>query len=131
MPLIQPVQQKALAEKLVSYYEKLYPKTSFALESKTLNVLELEEVDFTFPGAENLADFEERVVQIKKAINHGYSTPIVLLKKGKDLILVDGHRRVVAAMQLGLNWPAILLVPSTDQSFGIEKTVLCKAREKA
>ena len=66
---------------------------------------------------------------ISQAINGGYSTPVILLKKKDRMVLLDGHRRIRVAFSQGLEWKALLLVPSKDTLFGIEGMILGKVKD--
>jgi len=128
--LIQPSEEEKLFEKLVKYYSRLYPGLSFRKEELTLQPDELAEIWYTYPGAETEATFNEEVAMIEKALDYGYSTPIIILRKdGKD-ILLDGHRRLKVAFDRKLPWKALAIVVDAEMDFGIEKMILGKVKEK-
>ena len=67
---------------------------------------------------------------IAEAIGHGYSTPILVLKKGDRMMLLDGHRRVRVAYPQGISWKAYVIVPDKeDVEFGIESTIMGKVKD--
>ncbi len=128
--LIQPSEEKKLFEKLFAYYNKLYPGVNFTKQELELGFEEISEIFYTYPGAETEATFNEEVKMIENALNYGYDTPLIIIrKKGKD-ILLDGHRRVKVAFEKKMGWKALVLVPDKDINFGIENMALGKVREK-
>jgi len=128
--LITEEEEEKLLEKMLGYYRKLYPGMEFRKEEKTLSHADIGGLEYTYAGAESEATAEEKMHAVAEAIGHGYSTPILVLKKGEKLILLDGHRRVRVAFQQGLSWKAYLIVPNReDVDFGIEATVMGKVRD--
>ncbi len=128
--LITEEDEKKLLEKMVAYYRNLYPGMEFRTEEKELTHEQLGELDYTYAGAESEATAEEKMNMIADAIGHGYATPILVLKKGEKLVLLDGHRRVRVAYPQGMSWKAYLIVPSReDVEFGIEGTIMGKVRD--
>lgn len=65
-------------------------------------------------------ELKGRMYELKR----GLAEPIVVIKKGNNLYLVDGHHRVVAAKKLGIEKldAYLLKVPSTVE-LGIEKLI--------
>ncbi len=127
--LIQTEEEERLYDTLKSYYSNLYPDVEIKDEELVLSPSEIGELYYTFPGFEEAATFNEKVERIKKAIGHGYNTPIILARKGDKLMILDGHRRAVAAWQLGVKWRALVLVFPQDHKLGIEKLVQGKIEE--
>jgi len=127
--LIQTEEEERLYDTLKSYYSNLYPDVEIKDEELVLSPSEIGELYYTFPGFEEAATFNEKVERIKKAIGHGYNTPIILARKGDKLMILDGHRRAVAAWQLGVKWRALVLVFPQDHELGIEKLVQGKIEE--
>ncbi len=127
--LIQDYEEKKLFERLIEYYKKLYPGVDISPSEMTLSPSELGDIYYTYPGIEEEATFNEKVERVKRAIPYGYSTPLILLKKGNKLILLDGHRRLKAALDLGSSWKAFVIVVPENLSLGIEKLVKGKAKE--
>lgn len=126
--LINPKEQKKLFVKLLDYYKKLYPYVKFTRKEKKLSLRELKELFYTYDGEEIVATAEEKMHMIRDAIEQGYSTPLILLKKKKKLILLDGHRRVRVALEQKLGWKALIIIPSKDIEFGIEKIIQGKVK---
>lgn len=128
--LITEEDEKKLLEKMVAYYRNLYPGIEFRTEEKELTHEQLGELEYTYAGAESEATAEEKMNMIADAIGHGYATPILVLKKGEKLVLLDGHRRVRVAYPQGMSWKAYLIVPNReDVEFGIEGTVMGKVKD--
>ncbi len=127
--LIQPYEERKLFERLKEYYEKLYPEVKIDTDEEVLSPAQIGDLEYTFPGVEEEATFREKVERIKKAINYGYDTPLIIARKGKRRILLDGHRRAVAAWELGLSWKALVLVFPESVSLGIEKMIQGKLGE--
>ncbi|MCD6523122.1 MAG: ParB N-terminal domain-containing protein [Candidatus Diapherotrites archaeon] len=129
MPLIQPYEERELFNKLLRYYEKIYPDITFEKKEEMLDRKKIGEIYYTFPGEQEIITEDEIVVKIKKALKFGYNTPVIILRKdGKD-ILIDGHRRLRAAWDLGVPWPALVMVANTDKTFGIEQHIQGKIKE--
>jgi hypothetical protein len=127
MALIQDYEEKLLLEKLVGYYHRIHEDVKFTTREAQLTPEGVREVYLTFPGFEEEATFEQRVHEIKKAVSYGYSTPVILMEKKDKLILIDGHRRLRVAFELGLAWRAYIITPDKEADFGIEKQILGKA----
>jgi hypothetical protein len=129
MPLMQPFEEEELFDKLVDYYHRIHEDVRFSKRVETLSLQQMGEVWYTYPGEQAAATFEAVVTQVKKAVNHGYDTPIILLRKAGRDILVDGHRRLRAAWELGVPWKALVMVPDRDKELGIEKQVLGQVKD--
>lgn len=127
--LIPSHEEKALFDKLIGYYKKLYEGTEFGKDEKKLTREEIGEVLYTYPGEEVEATTDEKIRAIDRALEYGYDTPAILLKKGDSYILLDGHRRLRVAWKEGLSWKAFIIVPSKEITFGIEKMVQGKIKE--
>ena len=129
MPLMSSDEERRLFEKLVKYYENIYPGVKFRKEERKLGRQEIGEILYTYPGEESEATFAEKVAAISDAIKYGYDAPIILLRKdGKD-ILLDGHRRLKVAWDKKIGWGALIMIPDKAMEFGIEKMVTGKIRE--
>ncbi|MFQ5815843.1 MAG: CBS domain-containing protein, partial [Candidatus Hydrothermarchaeaceae archaeon] len=64
-------------------------------------------------------EFRGREYEMKR----GLAEPIVVVKSGDKLLLVDGHHRALAAHRIGLHEiEAYIIVPSRNIEFGLEKT---------
>ena len=122
--LISPHEERQLFSKLVSYYKKLYPKLKFDTSEIILDQKSIASVYYTYPGEEAEATAEEKMREIRDAINFGYDTPIILLQKGKDYILLDGHRRLKVAWEKKIKWKALVLVAPAKEKFGIEHMIM-------
>jgi len=127
--LIPPEEQKRIFNKLVDYYEKLYPGLEFTKKEVVLKHKEIGEIDYTYSGEETEATAAEKMRMISSAVKGSYSTPIVILQKNKKNILLDGHRRVRVAYAEGLNWHAWLMIPSKNVKFGIEDMIMGKVKD--
>jgi IMP dehydrogenase len=123
--LISVEEEKALLEKLVSYYEQLFPETQFKRDEVLLSKEEVGGVLYTYQGDEVEATADLKIRRIAEAVNHGYETPaIILYKKSEDKkIILDGHRRLIFAWKFGLPWKAYLIIPAKEHAFGVEKTI--------
>jgi len=124
--------EEELFRKLVEYYQNIYPGLAFTEIKERLTRQHIAEICYTYPGEENSATFKDRVIQIRKAIKEkGYDTPVIILRKlgEKKDILLDGHRRLKVAWEEGLDWDALVMVPSREHDFGIEKMVEGKIRQ--
>lgn len=129
MELISPEEEQRLFEKLLEYYKRLYPDLEFRTDERILSVREIGDVWYTHPGVEDAATFTEKVIKVKKALNKGYGTPVIILKKSDKEILLDGHRRLRAAWELGVPWHALFIVPSKDKEFGVERLIEGRIRD--
>ncbi len=129
--LVPPEEEEKLYNKLIEYYKKLYPGMRFRREDRKLRKEQLGELYYTYAGEETESTAAEKMKMINTAIGHGYSTPIIVLRKtkGNKDILIDGHRRVRVAWMLGLEWPAIIIIPETDTVFGIEAMITGKVKD--
>jgi IMP dehydrogenase len=59
----------------------------------------------------------------KYEIRRGLAEPIVVIKSGMRLILVDGHHRALAALKMGIGeMDAYIVLLSRDIELGLEKT---------
>ena len=126
--LVPPDEQERIYEKLIAYYQEIYPGVSFSKEEKELSREEIGELYYTYPGEESQATATEKMRMISSAIGKGYATPIIVLKT-KKMILLDGHRRVRVAYSQGMKWNALLLVPDKEVKFGIEEMVMGKVKD--
>ena len=129
--LVPPEEQERLYSRLIDYYRKLYPGINFTREDRKLNKDQIGEIYYTYAGEETEATAAEKMKMINTAIGHGYSTPIILLRKKKEKkdVLLDGHRRVRVAFMLGLEWPAIIIIPDTETTFGIEGMITGRVKD--
>jgi hypothetical protein len=129
--LIPLEEEKKLLEKLLAYYEKLFPETQFKRDEVLLSKEDVGEVLYTYQGEEIEATADAKIRKIAEAVNHGYETPAIILykKAGEKKILLDGHRRLIYAWKFGLPWKAFLIIPQKELSFGVEKTVKGKIKE--
>ena len=122
--LISPHEEEKLFRKLYKYYAKLYPKAGFRKERRKLTPRQMGRIQYTYPGEEAKATFSDKTREISSALEYGYDTPIIVLKAGNRMFLLDGHRRVKVAWKNKKGWDALLL--STDKKgleFGIERMV--------
>ena len=129
--LISVEEQKNLLERLIAYYEKLFPETQFKRDEVELSREEVGDVLYTYQGEEIEATADAKIRRIAEAVNHGYDTPaIILYKKDEDKkVLLDGHRRLIYAWKFGLPWKAYLIIPEKSREFGVEKTVKGKIKD--
>jgi len=64
-------------------------------------------------------EFRGREYELKR----GLAEPIVVIKSGERMILVDGHHRALAALKIGIeDVTAYVIVLSKDIELGLEKT---------
>lgn len=107
---VTPTKLKKLTETL----ERLYPiKTSVRLGRVAISEL--------MPTQSNIrpGEFIGRKYEIKR----GLAEPIVVIKSGKRLILVDGHHRSLAALKMGIGEiDAYIVALNRDIELGLEKT---------
>ncbi|MEW6035776.1 MAG: hypothetical protein AB1529_04130 [Candidatus Micrarchaeota archaeon] len=127
--LVPPGEEKRIYEKLIEYYERLYPGIKFSREEKVLTHAEIGEIYYTYSGEETEATAAEKMRMINSAIGEGYTTPIIILQKKKKAVLLDGHRRARVAFAQGMGWHALLIVPGKDVKFGIEEMILGKIKD--
>lgn len=117
-----------LFRKILEFYSKLHPKMKFSKKEKTLKQKEIGEVLYTYAGEEIEAFAAEKMSLIESALP-GYSVPAIVLRKGRKLILLDGHRRLRVGWKKQIPWPALILVPDKDAKFGIEEAIIGKIKE--
>ncbi len=127
--LIPPHEERRLFQRLVKYYKKLYPKERFGAGEKVLDHKAIGGVEYTFPGEESEATAAERMRAIREAIKFGYDTPVIILQKGKRMILLDGHRRLRVAWERKMKWRALVVPTGARKKFAIEKMVMGKVRD--
>ncbi|MCK4319027.1 ParB N-terminal domain-containing protein [Candidatus Micrarchaeota archaeon] len=128
--LISPHEEEKLFKKLLAYNKKLYPKAKFKRIEKSLNKKQIGEVYYTYPGEESELTSKEKMAEIRGAIEYGYNTPIILLKKGTKYILLDGHRRLKVAWKKGIKWSALILeVSGVKEKLGIEGMIMGKIKD--
>jgi IMP dehydrogenase len=100
--------------KLTETLEKLYSiKTRVRLGRVSISEL--------MPTQNNILpdEFTGRKYEIKR----GLAEPIVVIKSGERLILVDGHHRALAALKMGIEeMDAYIVLLSKDIELGLEKT---------
>ena len=128
--LISSHEEEHLFRKLLAYYKKLYPRAKFKREGRKLTPRQIGQIYYTYPGEEAQATFVEKAEEISKAMGLGYNTPIILLRAGNKMFLLDGHRRLRVAWMKKKPWDALML--STDKKgieFGIERMVEGKVAE--
>ena len=123
MALIQPHEERELFDKIVGYYHSLHPEAKFVTREEMMPPAKIKELYYTLPGLKDVVTFGQKIEEIKRAIGHGYQTPVIVLRKRDRDLLLDGHRRIRAAWELGLEWPALVMVPDSQKSFGVEKLV--------
>lgn len=127
--LVPPEEETRICKKLMEYYEALYPGIKFSMAEEALDRKQLGELYYTFPGEETEATAGEKMRMINSAISEGYSTPLIILRKKKKTILLDGHRRARVAYAQGMGWKAFSIIPSKDVKFGIEDMILGKIKD--
>jgi hypothetical protein len=127
--LIAPDEEEELYKKLVGYYANLYPGINFSRMDIVLNLEQIGNLLYTYAGEEGEATAAEKIRMINEAIGHGYSTPLIILRKKQADIILDGHRRARVAWSLGMDWPAIIIVPDKETEFGIESMVMGKIKD--
>ncbi len=129
MALIQPHEEKELFDKIVSYYHSLHPDVKFTTREEMMPPAKIKELYYTLPGLKDVVTFGQKIEEIKRAIGHGYQTPAIILRKRDRDLLLDGHRRIRAAWELGMEWPALVMIPDSQKSFGVEKLVQGQIKE--
>ncbi|MEW6721912.1 MAG: hypothetical protein AB1324_01480 [Candidatus Micrarchaeota archaeon] len=127
--LVPPDEERRICRKLLEYYEKLYPAMKFSLKDAELTHREIGELYYTYAGEETEATAMEKMRMINSAIGEGYSTPLIILRKKKMMVLLDGHRRARVAFSQGMGWKALVIIPSKDVKFGIEEMILGKIKD--
>lgn len=107
---VTPAKLRTITETL----EKLYAvKTSVRIGRVPVSKL-LPTQGKVLPG-----EFMGRKYELKR----GLAEPIVVIKSGERMILVDGHHRALAAMKIGIDeMDAYIVVLSKDIELGLEKT---------
>ena len=123
MALVQQHEERELFDRIVEYYHTLHPEVKFTQREEMLLPEDIRELYYTIPALENVVNFGQTVEAIKRAIGHGYQTPVIILRKRDRDLLLDGHRRVRAAWELGMEWPALVMIPDKQKEFGVEKLV--------
>lgn len=126
--LISMHDEMRLFERILDFYRRLYPKTSFRKEERVLTPNEIGEILYTYAGGETETLAVDKMNHIKDALPE-YSVPVILLGTGKRLVLLDGHRRLRLAWKRKLSWKAFIIVPGKHGEFGIEETVMGKIKE--
>ncbi len=101
-------------KKLTETFEKLYSiKTSVRLGRVSISEL--------LPTQSNIQPDE--FVGRKYEIKRGLAEPMVVVKSGERMILVDGHHRSLAALKMGIEeMDAYIISLSKDIELGLEKT---------
>lgn len=127
--LVPAEEEKRIFAKLLEYYKKLYPETRFSMREELLDHKQIGNLHYTYPGEETEATAEEKMRMISSAVGESYATPIILLRKGKKNIILDGHRRARVAYREGMTWHALIIVPDKAVKFGIEKMILGKVKD--
>ena len=123
MALIQEHGERELFDKIVEYYHTLHEEVKFVKREELLSPAKMKELYYTLPGLKDVVTFGQKVEEIKRAIGHGYRTPVIILRKRDRDLVLDGHRRIRAAWELGLEWPALVMIPDSQKEFGVEKLV--------
>ncbi|MBI5253845.1 MAG: CBS domain-containing protein [Euryarchaeota archaeon] len=101
-------------KKLIESLEKLY-------SLKTIVRLTNVKISELMPTQNRILpdEFRGREYELKR----GLAEPIVVIKSGERMVLVDGHHRVLAAMKIGMKEiSAYVIVLSKDIELGMEKT---------
>lgn len=127
--LVPPEEEKRIFAKLLEYYRKLYPEVKFSMKEELLDHKQIGSLSYTYPGEETEATAVEKMRMISSAVGESYATPIIILRKKKKNIILDGHRRVRVAYREGMSWHALIIVPDKAVKFGIEKMVLGKVKD--
>jgi len=127
--LITTREEEALFDKLIEYYKRLYPGIAFNRDKAALQPKQVGELLYTYPGEEAEATFLEKVRSISEAVTYGYDTPVIILRKKSGDILLDGHRRIKVAWDNKIPWKALVILPSKELKFGIEKMVQGRVKE--
>ncbi len=125
--LIDTASEESIGRKLFSYYKKLYPEMRFQTLRKKLRASEIGAVLYTYPGEEEVATTGMKIAEIEAAYAFNYDTPAILFEIGKKRIVIDGHRRLLAAYKNKKGWwTRIIRVKNAKKGthFGIEKIIL-------
>lgn len=117
-----------LFNKITEFYKKLYPKMRFTTEEKMCKPNEIGGLLYTYAGEEIESLSAEKIAQIEQALPD-YTIPAIILKKGKMLIVLDGHRRLRVAWKKQIPWKVLILVAPKNTKFGIEETIAGKIKE--
>ena len=127
--LVPPEEEQRICKKLVEYYKNIYPGIDFTVKEAMLSHKDIGALYYTYSGEETEATAAEKIKMINSAIGEGYKTPMIVLQKKKQGILLDGHRRARVAFSQGLSWKALMIVPSKDVKFGIEAMITGKVKD--
>ncbi len=127
--LVNQEEEKKVFDKLIKYYRKLYPKVKFTKKKRKLSHKEIGNIMYTYAGEEIKATAKEKMAMVKGAIEYGYNTPIVILEKGKKMILLDGHRRVKVFWNKNISWNALIIHTNSRKKFGMEKMIMAKVKD--
>lgn len=127
--LVPPEEEKRIFEKLLDYYKRLYPGIEFGTKEEVLDHDKIGELYYTYPGEEAEATAAEKMRMISSAVGENYATPVIILRKKKMSILLDGHRRVRVAYTEGMSWHALVIEPKKEIEFGIEEMIMGKVKE--
>jgi len=127
--LVPPEEEERICKRLMEYYRMIHQGVDFTRSEAKLTHKEIGELQYTYPGEETEATAAEKMRLISSAIAAGYDTPIIVLKKENMLILLDGHRRARVAFSQGMEWKALVIVPSKDVKFGIEEMIMGKVKD--
>ncbi|MDD5337370.1 MAG: hypothetical protein PHS02_02705 [Candidatus ainarchaeum sp.] len=109
--------------RIMDFYRRLYPRTRFQREEKMLRHEEIGKVFYTYAGDETQPLGAEKYAEMEAALGR-FPVPAILLKKGRELILLDGHRRLRLAWRNSIPWKALLMVPDKKKHFAIEDMVM-------
>ena len=129
MALILEHEERELFDKIVEYYHSIHEEVKFVKREEVLPLEKLRNLYYTLPSIENVASFGQKVEEIKRATGHGYRTPVIILRKRDRDLLLDGHRRVRVAWELGIEWPALIMIPDKQKEFGVEKLAQGRIRD--
>lgn len=114
--------------RIYDFYTCLYPEIKFSKEDSTLEPSQIGDILYTYAGEEIEALAKDKMREIEDALP-GYNVPAIVLKKGKKLILLDGHRRLRVAWRRKLPWKVLIIKPSKGMRFGVEDTAIGKVKE--
>lgn len=126
--LISLHEEMRLFLKLISFYSKLYPDIKFSKLERMLNPKEVGEILYTYAGDEIEPIAADKMREMEEAL---YNNPVpgIALQKGKELILLDGHRRLRLAWKRGLGWKMLIIVPNRKAKFAIENSIIGRIKE--
>ncbi len=120
---------KPIAEHIVSFFSRLYPKYYFILSKKTYTPSEISNLYYTEIGVENESLFPNGIHSIMYEIEHRhYKTPMIVIQRGRKHIIIDGQKRALAAFILGIPWSAFVIKTNAKRLF-IEKTIVGKVED--